>query len=192
MAADSGTISMRAFSPHACSPHACNREYSAAHTDAMLPLDPPLLPGLLARAEALDARERAAFEDRLAEHERRHRLGPEATATADLDLAQVLREAVVALAQEPAAVLCLRFGLAGDRPRRHDEVARLLGMDAATVRRLEADGLAALREPDRSPRSAGRTGRNGSGTCWTRLWRLPRGPILDTDTVNRHRWEDRE
>lgn len=67
-------------------------------------------------------------------------------------LAHVLREAVLALPPESAAVLCLRHGLAGDRPRRPDEVARLLGtdlgMDLAAVRTLEADGLAALRGPN--------------------------------------------
>jgi hypothetical protein len=127
-----------------------NREYSVAHTDAMLPGDPPLLPGLLARAEALDAAERAALGARLAEWQRRRALGTEAVAAADVRLATTLRELILALEPGTAAVLCLRHGLAGDRPRRAEEVARLLGLDAATARALEAGGLAALRTPARA------------------------------------------
>jgi len=125
-----------------------NREYSAAHTDAMLPGDPPILPNLLARAEALDARERAAFAERLAERGRRLALGPGVADAADLRLAAVLRAVVLALPPVESAVLCLRHGLAGDRPRRADEVARALGMDPEAVRRHEADALAVLRATD--------------------------------------------
>lgn len=121
-----------------------NREYSAAHTDAMVPHDPPLLPAVLANAEALDSRERAAFMDRLAEHERRRRLRP--GAAADLDLAHLLREAALDLPPAPAAVLCLLHGLDGRRPMRPDEAAAALGTDAATLRRHAADALATLRE----------------------------------------------
>ncbi len=125
-----------------------NREYSAAHTDAMLPGDPPLLPNLLARAEALDARGRAAFANGLAERERRLATDPDAVHEADMHLATVLRALVLALPPAQAAVLCLRHGLSGDRPRRPDEVARLLGTDSEAVRRHEADALAALRATD--------------------------------------------
>ena len=125
-----------------------NREYSAAHTDAMLPGDPPLLPGLLARAEALDARERAAFADRVAEWGRRQVLDPAAVDAADLRLAAATRRLVLQLPPVQAAVLCLRYGLAGDRPRRPDEVARALGMDPWTVRRHEAEAFAVLRAGD--------------------------------------------
>lgn len=125
-----------------------NREYSAAHTDAMLPGDPPLLPGLLERAEVLDTRERAAFADRVAEWERRRGLEPDAVAAQDLRLARVALEVVRALPAEQAAVLCLRHGLGGERPLRADEVARRLGLDPATVRRHEADALGVLRETD--------------------------------------------
>ncbi|HYO44815.1 MAG TPA: sigma factor-like helix-turn-helix DNA-binding protein [Candidatus Limnocylindrales bacterium] len=131
-----------------------NREYSGAHTDAMLPLDPPLLPGLLAHAEALDAKERAAFADRIAERRRRRETGPDAPGpaeAADVGLAHALRAAALTLDPEQAAVLCLRYGLSGDRPRRADEVARLLGTDPATVRGLEADALTALRDAAAEP-----------------------------------------
>lgn len=122
-----------------------NREYSAAHTDAMLPGDPPLLPGLLARAETLDARERAAFADRLAERERRLAMRPDDVRSADVRLATTLRDLVLALPPVDAAVLCLRFGLGGERPRSPHEVARLLDMDSAAVRRHETDALGVLR-----------------------------------------------
>ena len=125
-----------------------NREYSAAHTDAMLPGDPPILPGLLARADALDARERAAFADRLAEWERRQHLAPAAVDARDLALAREVRRLVLALVPDAAAVLLLRHGLAGARPRSPEDVARALEMTPAAVRRHEADALTALRAPE--------------------------------------------
>jgi hypothetical protein len=160
-----------------------NREYSAAHTDAMLPGDPPILPGLLARAEALDARERAVFAGRLAEHERRAALEPGTVAAADLRLATVLRERVRALEPRQAAVLCLRHGLAGDRPRRPDEVARTLGVDPEAARHHEADALAVLRATDAAAavRDVLDTGVRPSPAAYP--WRRHR---------HRHRREDRE
>lgn len=122
-----------------------NREYSAAHTDAMLPGDPPLLPNLLARAETLDTRERAAFADRLAERERRLAMTPDDVRREDVRLASALRALVLALPPLGAAVLCLRFGLGGDRPRSPHEVARLLDLESAAVRRHETDALGVLR-----------------------------------------------
>ena len=124
-----------------------NREYSAAHTDAMLPHDPPLLPGLLAGAGELDARERAALADRVEEWRRRELVGAAAAEARDLRLAATLRALVRRLSPAPGAALCLLHSLDGRRSMRPDEAAAALGADAASLRRHAADGLDALRDP---------------------------------------------
>jgi hypothetical protein len=123
-----------------------NREYSAAHVDAILRDGRPSLPGLLARAAELDAEERARHAPGLAEWERRRAIGEGAAADEDAALAMDLHALVAGLPPVEAAVLVLRFGLAGERQRRPDETANLLGVTVGVARAVEEAAIAQLRD----------------------------------------------
>lgn len=96
-----------------------------------------------------------ALEDFLSEHG-----GDNAGESVDqLLLRERIGEVLKSLAPREREVIELRFGLRDGQPHTLDEVARVYGITRERIRQIEARGLLKLRQPVRSARLEGFTGR---------------------------------
>jgi RNA polymerase primary sigma factor len=76
-------------------------------------------------------------------------------------LRERIGEVLKSLAPREREVIELRFGLRDGQPRTLDEVARVYGITRERIRQIEARGLLKLRQPVRSARLEGFTGKQG-------------------------------
>jgi RNA polymerase primary sigma factor len=67
-------------------------------------------------------------------------------------LAAAVHEVLDELNEREREVMCMRFGLDGDRPRTLEDVGKAFGVTRERIRQIEAKTLAKLRHPQRSQR----------------------------------------
>jgi RNA polymerase sigma factor (sigma-70 family) len=65
-------------------------------------------------------------------------------------LRELVADALAALSDREAAVIRLRFGLAGKRPKTLDETGLVIGVSRERIRQIEAKALRKLRDPRHS------------------------------------------
>jgi len=70
-------------------------------------------------------------------------------------LRELVADALAALSDREAAVIRMRFGLAGKRPKTLDEIAPVMGVTRERIRQIEAKALRKLRHPSRSMKLRG-------------------------------------
>jgi RNA polymerase sigma factor (sigma-70 family) len=70
-------------------------------------------------------------------------------------LRELVADALAALSDREAAVIRMRFGFAGKRPKTLDEIAPVMGVSRERIRQIEAKALRGLRHPRHSTKLRG-------------------------------------